>query len=33
LILSPVDNITVDVPQTWNNTEVFLDEWRKHRGR
>lgn len=27
-ILSPVDNITVDAPQTWRNLGVFLDEWR-----
>jgi len=27
-ILSPVDNITIDAPQTWSNLEVFLDEWR-----
>jgi uroporphyrinogen-III decarboxylase len=30
-ILSPVDNITVDVPQTWTNIEIFLDEWRRIR--
>ena len=30
-ILSPVDNITVDAPQTWRNLEVFIDEWRKQR--
>ncbi len=30
-ILSPVDNITVDAPQTWRNLEVFLDEWRRRR--
>ena len=30
-ILSPVDNITVDVPRTWQNLEVFMDEWRRHR--
>jgi uroporphyrinogen-III decarboxylase len=27
-ILSPVDNITIDAPQTWRNIEIFLDEWR-----
>jgi uroporphyrinogen-III decarboxylase len=27
-ILSPVDNITIDEPQTWQNIETFLDEWR-----
>jgi len=30
-ILSPVDNITIDAPQTWRNLEVFLDEWRQVR--
>lgn len=29
-ILSPVDNITVDAPLTWQNIEVFIDEWRRH---
>ena len=29
-ILSPVDNITVDTPHTWENIESFIDEWRKH---
>jgi uroporphyrinogen-III decarboxylase len=29
-ILSPVDNITVDAPATWQNIEIFLDEWRRH---
>jgi uroporphyrinogen-III decarboxylase len=28
-VLSPVDNITVDSPQTWRNIQVFIDEWRK----
>ena len=32
-ILSPVDNITVDVPKTWSNLEVFREEWRLHRGQ
>lgn len=31
LILSPVDNITVDEPGTWNNIEIFIDEWKSHR--
>ena len=31
LILSPVDNITVDDPQTWNNISIFIDEWQKYR--
>jgi uroporphyrinogen-III decarboxylase len=30
-ILSPVDNITVDEPRTWNNIDVLVDEWRKRR--
>jgi len=28
-ILSPVDNLTVDAPKTWENVEIFIDEWRK----
>jgi len=28
-VLSPVDNITVDAPQTWQNVAVFIDEWKK----
>jgi hypothetical protein len=28
-ILSPVDNITIDAPQTWHNVQAFIDEWRK----
>lgn len=31
-ILSPVDNITLDAPQTWRNIEIFLDEWRRNWG-
>jgi uroporphyrinogen-III decarboxylase len=31
LVLSPVDNITVDVPQTWANIDIFIDEWKKQR--
>jgi hypothetical protein len=30
-ILSPVDNITVDAPKTWENLQIFIDEWTKHR--
>ncbi len=30
-ILSPVDNITVDAPRTWQNVEVFIDEWKQRR--
>jgi hypothetical protein len=29
-VLSPVDNLTVDAPRTWQNVEIFIDEWRKH---
>jgi len=29
-ILSPVDNITIDEPLTWQNIDFFIDEWRKH---
>jgi hypothetical protein len=29
-ILSPIDNITVDAPLTWQNIEVFIDEWRRN---
>jgi uroporphyrinogen-III decarboxylase len=27
-ILSPVDNLTVDEPQTWGNIKIFIDEWK-----
>jgi uroporphyrinogen-III decarboxylase len=30
-ILSPVDNITVDAPRTWENIDIFMDEWRTNR--
>jgi uroporphyrinogen-III decarboxylase len=30
-ILSPVDNITIDAPQTWKNLDVFIDEWKRRR--
>jgi uroporphyrinogen-III decarboxylase len=30
-ILSPVDNLTVDEPRTWENIRVFIDEWKKNR--
>jgi hypothetical protein len=30
-ILSPVDNITVDAPKTWENLRVFIDEWQRTR--
>jgi len=31
LILSPIDNITVDEPKTWDNISVFINEWQKQR--
>lgn len=31
LILSPVDNITVDAPRTWQNMAILIDEWQKQR--
>jgi uroporphyrinogen-III decarboxylase len=30
-ILSPVDNLTVDEPLTWENIQIFIDEWQKRR--
>ncbi len=30
-ILSPVDNITVDAPRTWQNIDVLIEEWRRLR--
>ena len=30
-ILSPVDNITIDAPQTWKNVDVLIDEWQRRR--
>ncbi len=31
MILSPVDNFTVDAPRTWENIELFIDEWKLQR--
>jgi hypothetical protein len=31
LVLSPVDNLTVDAPRTWHNLNAFIDEWRTLR--
>jgi uroporphyrinogen decarboxylase len=31
MILSPVDNLTVDEPSTWNNIDIFVDEWKSRR--
>jgi hypothetical protein len=28
-ILSPVDNITVDSPNTWSNLNVMIETWQK----
>ncbi|MBE3143968.1 MAG: hypothetical protein IMZ61_08605 [Planctomycetes bacterium] len=30
-ILSPVDNITVDEPRSWQNINYFIDEWQNLR--
>jgi uroporphyrinogen-III decarboxylase len=32
LILSPVDNITVDTPRTWHNINILVDEWQRNAG-
>jgi hypothetical protein len=29
-ILSPVDNITVDEPLTWENIAILIDEWQRY---
>lgn len=29
-ILSPVDNITVEAPKTWQNIAILIDEWQRH---
>jgi uroporphyrinogen-III decarboxylase len=29
-VLSPIDNITVDQPKTWENLNYFIDEWKNH---
>jgi uroporphyrinogen-III decarboxylase len=29
-ILSPIDNLTVDKPQTWKNIDIFIDAWVNH---
>jgi hypothetical protein len=31
MILSPVDNFTVDEPDTWKNIDIFIDEWKLQR--
>jgi hypothetical protein len=31
MILSPVDNLTVDEPGTWKNIDIFIDEWNLRR--
>jgi len=33
MVLSPVDNFTVDEPNTWSNIDIFIDEWKKQRSR
>ena len=30
-VLSPVDNITLDLPQVWRNIDVFIDAWHRWR--
>lgn len=30
-VLSPIDNLTVDEPRTWENINTFIDEWQKRR--
>jgi uroporphyrinogen-III decarboxylase len=30
-ILSPVDNVREDTPNAWENTQKFIDTWKKHR--
>jgi hypothetical protein len=30
-ILSPVDNVREDTENTWRNTSVFIDTWKKYR--
>jgi uroporphyrinogen-III decarboxylase len=30
-ILSPIDNLTVDEPLTWDNIRIFIDEWQRRR--
>lgn len=30
-ILSPVDNLTINEPRTWENIDIFIDEWESHR--
>lgn len=30
-ILSPVDNVRVDTPKTWENTQVLIDSWKRWR--
>ena len=27
-VLSPIDNITIDEPRTWENIRIFIDEWK-----
>ncbi len=31
LVLSPIDNITVDTPRSWRNVKVLIDEWHRRR--
>jgi uroporphyrinogen decarboxylase len=31
MVLSPVDNFTVDEPSTWKNIDIFINEWKTQR--
>jgi hypothetical protein len=28
MVLSPVDNITIDEQSTWKNIDILIDEWK-----
>jgi uroporphyrinogen-III decarboxylase len=30
-ILSPIDNLTLDAPRTWENVDVLIEEWQRLR--
>lgn len=30
-ILSPVDNLTINEPRTWENIDIFINEWKSYR--
>jgi hypothetical protein len=29
--VTPVDNLTVDAPRTWDNVKVLIEEWQRLR--